>query len=490
MNKKQGASGQDFFSPVMEGIVELVQSFIDLIITTVSPRILEGFKFLKGQSSKKFQIENKMLQAEKQVVGEADLGWSINQKGVYDTSKLQSHLHTFIIGASGWGKSNLMNILMEKDLKADKPVIFIDPKGTLAGIQEFLGLCKLHGRKAHVFSEHYGTMDTFNPFLSMNSDQALIMIMRSFNWGTKPNEYYLRCSEMALKKTLDKLYSERSKFGLKEVYKELLLSHDQPETKGLLNQFHLLVNSTYGHLFDQRGDKDAISFQGAWERKECIYIGVSTMGYGTLAKTVAKLFLSELQTLAHIIGTTQKTQQEAISKSIGVYIDEAGSILFQDFIDLANKARSSGINLTVAVQSYSDMEMVSQSKTLMEQLMECFSTWFIQRQLHPDNAERLASIFGTFLSEKKTVVTEGGAESTKGSLREGQEYVCHPDIIKSLRVGQAVLLTLNPKDVHLLNIRDSKFKSRLQIENPKVADLKRFDGKKPLSTPLGENHEC
>jgi hypothetical protein len=203
-----------------------------------------------------------------------------------------------------------------------------------------------------------------------------------------------------------------------------------------------------------------------------------------LAKTIGKLFLSELQNLAHIIGTTQNSQDEAISKSVGVFIDEAGSILFPDFIDLANKARSSGINLTVAVQSYSDMEMVSNSKTLMEQLMECFSTWFIQRQLHPDNAERLASIFGTFLSEKKTVVTDSGAESSKGSLREVAEFVCHPDIIKSLRVGQAVLLTLNPKDVNLLNLRDSKIKPPLKKEKPETRKVDKFETKS-LSEPLG-----
>jgi len=205
----------------------------------------------------------------------------------------------------------------------------------------------------------------------------------------------------------------------------------------------------------------------AWEQGYCVYIGISTMGYQTLAQTIGKMFVSELQILAHNIGIHFEDQREAIKRSIGVFIDEAASVLFSDFIDLANKARSSGVCLTVATQSYSDMEMIGGSSTLMKQLMESFSTWFVQRQLDAENAEKLASIFGTHISEKKTVMTESGAESGKGSLREAYEFICHPEILKSLHVGQSILLTMNPKDVHLLNIRNAKATQQNKEEDKK-----------------------
>jgi hypothetical protein len=296
----------------------------------------------------------------------------------------------------------------------------------------------------------------FNPLAAMDADQALIMIMRSFDWGESPNEYYLNCSRKALKIVLDKLYASNKKFGLHEVYKELEAKHATEETSGLRTQIYLLVHSTFGHLFDVSNEDDAMNFQKAWEEGACLYLGISTMGYGTIARTIGKMFVSELQTLAHNIGVMFDNQEEAIRKSVGVFIDEAGSVLFSDFIDLANKARSSGVNLTIAVQSYSDMEMVSGSETLMKQLMESFSTWFVQRQLNSDNAEKLASIFGTYLSEKKTVMTESGTESSKGSLRDAYEFFTHPDLIKSINIGQALLLTMSPKDIHLLNIRNAK----------------------------------
>lgn len=451
MSKNQNS---DLFSPLMEGFIEIFQGFVE----KCSPHLgIFLQKIINGNKSKHpMKIEQEMLLDQKEVLGPDELGWSINQEAIYKLKYLRPHLHTFIIGASGWGKSNLLSILMEDNLKNGRPVIFIDPKGTKEALKDFLGLCQKYNRKCAVFSEHSPGRLRFNSFQSMNADQALIMLMRSFHWGDKPNEYYLNCSRKALKRVLDDLYASKKNFGLKEIYKELETKHAVEETEGLRTQLHILVHSVFGPLFETRHEEESMNLTKAWEEGSCLYIGISTMGYQTLARTVGKMFVSELQILAHNIGIEIDNQQEAIKKSMGIFIDEAASVLYEDFIDLANKARSSGLNLTVATQSYSDMEMIGGSATLMKQLMESFSTWFIQRQLDAENAEKLASIFGTYLSEKKTVMTEDGIEATKGSLREAYEFICHPEILKSLNVGQAVLLTLNPKDVHLLRIRNAK----------------------------------
>ena len=47
-------------------------------------------------------------------------------------------------------------------------------------------------------------------------------------------------------------------------------------------------------------------------------------------------------------------------------------------------------------------------------------------------------------------------ESGRGSIREAYEYLCHPDILKSMNVGQALLLEHGPKSVVLLNIRNAR----------------------------------
>lgn len=51
---------------------------------------------------------------------------------------------------------------------------------------------------------------------------------------------------------------------------------------------------------------------------------------------------------------------------------------------------------------------------------------------------------------------ENGYRQDAGSEREVNEHICHPDIIKNLRVGQCVLLRHNPTMIDLINIRGER----------------------------------
>ena len=50
--------------------------------------------------------------------------------------------HSFIVGASGFGKTNLISILQENSLRHDKPIIFFDPKGDTEALNTFKGICE------------------------------------------------------------------------------------------------------------------------------------------------------------------------------------------------------------------------------------------------------------------------------------------------------------------------------------------------------------
>lgn len=279
--------GADFLTPLMEGFTELFQSFAQMLIGFIGDRI-QNFIKLNFSIKNEMKIEPKMLENNKQTTNSDHLGYSVNQDGCYKLSYLRPEMHTFIIGASGWGKTNLINILMENHLKNNRPVIFIDPKGTKEAITQFRSLCAKYERKFHIFSPYYPEVMRFNPFESMNSDQAMIMIMRSFDWGEAPNEYYLNQSREALKKTLDKLYQGGTRFGLHDIYKNLETDFNTKETSGLRSHLLLLTKSVYGHLFDIQDTKQTMSIKKAWEERTCIYVGISTLGYGTIARTIGK----------------------------------------------------------------------------------------------------------------------------------------------------------------------------------------------------------
>ena len=464
-NSKNTSSSGDYFTPLIEANIEMLQTLISKGSLKL-PELLKGIGSLGfGQKQNYMKLDHSMLECDRQTLNPKDLGWAINLDRAYPLKYFDPSKNTFIVGASGWGKSNLINILQENCLQKKQALIYIDPKGSREAIKNFKKLCRHYRRKYIIFSEFDQEAVSFNPIANMTNTQRIAMIMRSFDWGKSPNQYYLNQSQKALEEVLIALSAKEEEFDLHDVYAKLKLEHNKEETSGLLTQLQLLLNSDFGKLFRKSlaNGKPSMTLKRAWEEKSCIYIGCSTQGYSSLAKTVGKLFVSEAMNLSYWIGKTFEDSHEAQKNPIGLFIDEAGSVLFPDFLDLVNKCRSSGINVYTAVQSYSDIEMIGDGEVLMKQFFESYSNWFIQRQTNTENAEKLASACGTYLAEKKTLATDGGSESGRGTVRTGHEYLCHPDIFKSINIGQSVLLEHGMKCLVILNIRDTRQSEAFKI---------------------------
>jgi hypothetical protein len=447
----------DFFTPLVEGVTELFQVLI-VKGSQKLPNLLKGAGSLNiGSKINYMKLDLLMLNCERQTLDPAHLGWAINYERPYPLEYFDPSKNTFIVGASGWGKSNIINILQENCLQKNQALIFIDPKGSAEAIRNFKKLCRYYRKKYYIFSEFDQEATSFNPIADMTNSQRISTIMRSFDWGKSPNQYYLNEAQKSLEDVLSALSAKGKEFDLHDVYKKLKTEHNKEETSGLLAQFQLLLNSDFGKLFKKcENGKPSMTLKRAWEEKACVYIGCSTQGYSSLAKTVGKFFVSEAMNLSYWIGKKFEDSHKAQIHSLGLFIDEAGSVLFPDFLDLVNKCRSSGINIYTAVQSYSDMEMIADGEVLMKQFFESYSNWFIQRQSNTENAEKLASACGTYLAEKTTLATEAGSESGRGTVRTGHEYLCHPDIIKSINIGQTVLLEHGKKNLSIINVRDAR----------------------------------
>jgi len=98
-----------------------------------------------------------------------------------------------------------------------------------------------------------------------------------------------------------------------------------------------------------------------------------------------------------------------------------------------------------------DLETVAD--TLKRQIFENCNNIFIQKQISNVDAQFLSKAIGTFYSKKETKMTLEGEVGDRGSVRESQEYLCHPNRLSEIRIGQCVLLRHNPKDIDLINIR-------------------------------------
>lgn len=160
------------------------------------------------------------------------LGIDTRSKKPLNFSEIDFKKHSFIVGASGFGKTNLITILQENSLRMDKPIIFFDPKGDLKALKTFERLCKLYKKPCFIFSEHYENSVKLNPILEGSVNQVVDRIMGALNWS---EEYYKDVSRRALTKVLLKLEKSGTPFSLKSIFDHLNLESNKDIT-GLVSK--------------------------------------------------------------------------------------------------------------------------------------------------------------------------------------------------------------------------------------------------------------
>lgn len=129
-----------------------------------------------------------------------------------------------------------------------------------------------------------------------------------------------------------------------------------------------------------------------------------------------------------------------------VVVDEFADLAQEDFIGFLDRARSSKMSVIVAHQEICDLLRISPE--FADRLMGNTSTLyaFLQR---PESAEMISAMAGTRKAWKETVQSSKmlwfDVPTGNKSLREVEEFVIHPNVIKSLRVGKCVCVKKYPE---------------------------------------------
>jgi type IV secretory pathway TraG/TraD family ATPase VirD4 len=500
---------------------DMVGDFLEVVISLTISALTFILVFLVKKfflKTKKDQvIKKEFIDMTKQTTDSQDLGFSVGRNKPFKLADLDTKRHGLIIGASGWGKSNLIRILQENDLSLNRPLIFFDPKGSRDSIEEFISLCKKYDKKYYLFSEFHPDTNHFNPLKNLDVTQAVALIMRSFVWS---EPYYQAKSEFALNDAIHHLKVKKIPITFKNIYtflnkkevkkatkkekvknntvikkkKTTKVSEENKENKdnqggkdnkdiqGLLANLSRIIHSTFGKLLEGQ-DNLSKTIEDVRKERACLYIGLSTQGYGDLAKSIGKIFLSELMAHSYNVGIRQDSENFSKDNPISVYFDELGSILIPDFIDLLSKCRSSGIEITSAIQCMADLETLSEP--LKRQIFENCNNIFIQKQISNQDAQFLSKAIGTYYTTKKTHMILEGEIEDRGSIRESQEYICHPNRLSEIRIGQCILLRHNPKDIDLINIRMAPSSIPKEITNQIINPILKPEA--PYKLKLKEN---
>jgi len=159
MDSKKSNSMIDPFSIVGEILYFIIEGIVKLL-KVIS---IWSFRKVTGRAGEQQKIERKELKVKKKTTDNECLGIDTKSKKKIKLEGLDFSKHSFIVGATGFGKTNLISILHEDYLKRDVPIIFFDPKGDLQTMLDFKKLCESYGKLCHIFSESYADSISLNP---------------------------------------------------------------------------------------------------------------------------------------------------------------------------------------------------------------------------------------------------------------------------------------------------------------------------------------
>lgn len=408
---------------------------------------------------------------------------SLWRKEELSEGQLNHHVH--IVGASGFGKTVLLSHIVKDRILKNKGLLFIDLKGDIDTIDKFLSYAKEANRLQDV--EFFSLTDKanstgFNLIQNGSATQLRDKILLSLNWS---EEFYKNQSASFLLKLLIGLCWIRDNSSLNITLSTILsctsstdflaalndkIPDDLPNIKrpfeecydflrskdnfqslqGLRTQIESLILSDFGDLIAPVNN--GIDLFESIKNQKLVFIFLDSRRYGETAKTVGKFILQDLKMVsARIDAEVPKVHR----KHFSVIIDEFADLAQEDFIGFLDRARSSKIAIVVAHQEICDLQRISPE--FAGRLMGNTSTLYAFLQKRPESAEIISGIAGTRTVWKTTKQTDRlgffQIESGKESKREAEEYVIHPNLVKTLKVGKCVCIKKYPESRgYLVNI--------------------------------------
>ena len=380
-------------------------------------------------------------------------GVFIGSKWVPDAARVR---HTHIVGATGSGKSVLLENLIFADIERGLGMVIIDPKGDRAFLERVRRVSRLHGRIQDLkvlSSDPDVKSHVWNP-CALGSPSELQS--KFYNAAVYAEPHYAKHCERALLRAFSDLHAKTGTagFNLRHLVEklEVLSDHGKDKnTEGLFLDLHNLVESEWGPLLaagnESGKDQPELSLWEIVDQGGILFVSLPTEAKAVQSQRVGRLLLQEL-----LLISGARKRIHGIDKRLpfSVYIDEFDAFATPSFTTLVNKGRSSNFMIHMAHQTLSDLRKIDEHFT--GQIMGNCNVRFVFRQDDPDDAETWSRFFGTKLSVKENHRTDGGFRSGEGSEREVHEFRVSPDTIKELPTGQCIFSMKSPSQLKRLKV--------------------------------------
>ncbi len=360
------------------------------------------------------------------------IGWRF----LRDQSRLR---HSHIVGATGSGKTVLMERLIQADIKRGLGMLIIDPKGEIELLLRIKAFAKASGREKDLKVLSTNPAVCSNVWNPCKLGTASELQTKFYNSAIYSEPHYAKHCERGLLKAFRVLKAEYGdRFGMKRLVgtlRSLAAEEREKNLEGLFLDLDNLLESDWRECFEP-SEKDTgreVSLLEVTSRAQILYVDLPTESKAVQSSRIGRLLLQEIMLIS---GIRKEKPWLRGSLPFAVYIDEFDAFATQSFATFLNKARSSKFMIHIAHQTLSDLRRIDPHFT--GQIMGNINNRFIFRQDDPDDADTWARFFGTYTTLKTTDRYSVFGKTGDGSIREVQEFLVSPNRIKNLPVGVCI----------------------------------------------------
>ncbi|MGH1350244.1 MAG: type IV secretory system conjugative DNA transfer family protein [Methyloligellaceae bacterium] len=374
--------------------------------------------------------------------------------------------HMLILGTTGSGKTVSLLNFVESFADRGLPIIFIDGKGDLALAETVMAYAAFK-KRPHWRLSMVGPSCVYNPFVGDYTSLKDKVIALRLNWS---EEHYLKLAEGYLQMVFKVLQAIRHPVNLLSVARQfdidvLMQTLRQAEAQGgistvqakdlmgeiegqqdaakhvesLKAELSNLAHSSLRHLFDvtsARPMDQVLSLKTVLQQKGVAYMALTPLIYPEVAGVMGRLILNDLKASLNP-GNPQK---------VLLIIDEISTLVSTQFLNFLNQGRYVGLHIILTAQSVADLgqKISGNANLFIRQILSNCNVFVVHKINDHEDAELMASVLGTSPEIDYTAqVAEFGAETGLGSAHLVHEFLAHPDEIKSLSRGEALLLDKN-----------------------------------------------
>jgi len=401
-----------------------------------------------------------------------------------EQARLSDHqlsAHGLIVGASGAGKSTTLLTILTEQVRRGRPVVAIDLKGSPGFARELASAAATVGRPFGIWTpdgpNHWNPLQHGNPtelkdkliaterFTEPHYQRAaeryiqtVLQVLEHANSGRAPTlEQVVRLMDPHLMpgmlRGLPRPFAERV-----QDYIAGLTPDQLSAIRGLGTRLAIISESHTGRYLSAAPDTaptsdpapasaTTIDLRKALDGPEVVLFSLNSSTYGKLAGQIGTLVVQDL-----VAAVGHRLTREAIASDrrarspATVGIDEFSALEADHLVSLLARGREAGVSVLVATQELADLDRAAPG--VRDQVLGNTAVKIAHRQDVPASAHAIAQMVGTEKVWEHTEQTGnrwfGGYDTGRGTRRRVEQFVVHPDEIKRLGTGQAVVITKLP----------------------------------------------